>query len=268
MSRDMKKYWFVARSMWDEMLAYRLNFTMWRVRNVLQLLTVYFLWFSLIPVGSKFGGYDQSQMITYILGTSIVGAIVFSTRTGTIGDQINTGDLSNFLLRPFNIFLYWFSRDVGDKAMNITFSIIELGILFAILRPHLFFQSQIGLLLSAFISICLAILINFYFNLLLGFIGFWSSETWAPRFIFMTILNFFAGGFFPLDILPRPLFAIAQSLPFTYMLYSPIKIYLGQIPLLTIIQQITISFLWVCALYVVTKYVWLKGMRSYSAQGR
>lgn len=98
MSRDIKKYWFVARSMWDEMLTYRLNFTMWRVRNVLQLLTVYFLWFSLIPTSSKFGGYDQSQIITYILGTSIVGAIVFSTRTGTIGDQINNGDLSKSFL--------------------------------------------------------------------------------------------------------------------------------------------------------------------------
>lgn len=266
--KNFKKYVYVARAMWDEMLTYRLNFSMWRVRNVLQLLTVYFLWFALIPKGSSFGAYNQTQMLTYILGTAIVGAIVFSTRTGTIGDQINTGELSNFLLRPINIFAYWFARDVGDKAMNIAFSLGELTILFFILRPPLFVQTHIFLLLASLLSLILGIFIYFYFSLLLGFIGFWNSETWAPRFIFLTILSFFSGGFFPLDILPKPLYAIAVSLPFTYMVYSPIKIYLGQIPLLSIIGELTGSLLWASILYVVAKFVWLKGLKNYAAQGR
>lgn len=264
----MKKYWLVIKNMWDDILTYRLNFTVWRIRNVFQLLTIYFLWFALLPKNGQFGGYSQNLMLTYILGTSLLGSIVFSTQTGTIGDQINNGDLSNFLLRPINMFKYWFARDIGDKVMNISFSIVELSIIFLILRPPFFLQTNPLYIISAFIAIALSIFVYFYFSILLGFIGFWSSETWAPRFIFMTLLSFFAGGLFPLDILPRPLFAIATALPFTYMIYFPIKIYLGQISFISIIEGLSIAFLWVGIMYVVTKFIWLKGLQSYTAQGK
>lgn len=264
----MKKYLFIARAMWDEILTYRLNFSVWRMRNVLQLLTVYFLWYAILPSGKSLGGYSQQQMLTYILGTALIGAIVYSTRTGTVGDQINNGEMSNFLIKPMSMFLYWFSRDIGDKAMNIVFSIVEISLVFAVLRPPIFLQQNIFYIFASVIAIIFAILINFYFSLLLGFIGFWSSETWAPRFIFFTLLNFFAGGLFPLDILPKQIFAIIQLFPFTYMVYLPIKMYLGQVQILVIIQSLTLSFLWVAILYVATRFTWLRGLRSYSAQGR
>lgn len=172
----MNKYLQIAKLTWDETLVYRLNFTMWRVRVVLQILTLYFLWVSLIPSGTSLFGYNQSSMLTYILGTSIVGSIVLSSRSYVVGDEINNGNLSNFLLKPINYFLYWFARDVGDKAMNIIFSVVELAVLFAILKPPLFIQTEGLYILLAFVAIVLALIMYFLFNFLLGLIGFWSPE--------------------------------------------------------------------------------------------
>src|SRR3972149_7779379 len=149
----MNKYFRVAKLAWDETVVYRLNFVMWRMRAVLQILTLYFLWASLIPSGTTLFGYNQSQMLTYIIGTSLVSSIVLSSRSSAVGDEINSGNLSNFLLRPINYFLYWFARDTGDKAMNIAFSIVELTILFAILKPPLFIQAESVYLLLAFVAI-------------------------------------------------------------------------------------------------------------------
>lgn len=264
----MNKYFRVAKLTWDETLVYRLNFVMWRVRVVLQILTLYFLWVSLLPSGASIFGYNQSSILTYILGTSMVGSVVLSSRSYAVGDEINSGNLSNFLLRPINYFLYWFARDVGDKAMNIMFSVIELVVLFAILKPPFFIQTDSLYILLTFVAIVLALIMYFFFNFLLGLIGFWNPEVWAPRFIFIILLNFFAGGLFPLDILPKFIFSAFQLLPFTYLLYFPIKIYLGQLTIMEIFNGIMISLAWTILLFIVVRYIWRKGLLVYTAQGR
>ncbi|MBI2012459.1 ABC-2 family transporter protein, partial [Candidatus Curtissbacteria bacterium] len=131
----LKKYWLVAKNTWAETVTYRLNFVMWRLRVTLQLLTMFFLWQAILPRGQTLFGYDQSLMLTYILGTSLISAFVIASRSYSVGDEINQGNLSNFLIKPINYFLYHFSRDIGDKAMNISFSAVELSLLFLILRP-------------------------------------------------------------------------------------------------------------------------------------
>lgn len=264
----LSKYFLIARNTWDETLTYRLNFVMWRVRVVLGILTMYFLWSALLSPGGNILGYTRELMLTYILGTSLINSIVISSRSYEVGEQINSGDLSNFLLRPINYFAYWFTRDLGDKAMNIVFSAAELIILFLILAPPILIQSDIGLILLTFTSCMLALVMYFLLNFLLGLIGFWSPEVWAPRFIFFTILTFFSGGLFPLDILPKPLFSVLEFLPFPYLLFFPLKIYLGQLALVEIIRGTIISSVWIGLLFLIVKFVWAKGLRVYTAYGR
>lgn len=264
----MNKYFLVAKNTWDEVFTYRLNFVMWRIRVVLQLLTVYFLWFALIPPGKELFGYSQTLMLTYILGTFILTAVILSSRTQEIGENINSGNLSIFLIRPINYFLYWFAKDLGDKGMNIVFSIAEILILFTLLAPPFFVQTDTVYLLLTIFTVFLALLLNFFIGSLLGLIGFWSSEVWAPRFIFYILVSFFAGGLFPLDILPKSLFDVSLLLPFSYMLYFPLKIYLGQLSNSAIYSGILISFIWIILLYVLLKIVWSRGLKAYTAQGR
>lgn len=264
----MKKYWIVIKNTWHEMLIYRLNFTMWRLRVTLQLLTLYFFWFAITSQSTNIFGYSQKLMITYILGTSLISSIVLSSRTGEVGENINNGDLSIFLIRPVNYFLYWFARDIGDKAMNILFSIGELTIIFFILKPPWFLQPNVNFIILCILSSLLALFLYFLINLLLGFIGFWSPEVWGPRFIFYIIVTFFAGGLFPLDILPKPLFNFFQFLPFTYLMYFPIKIYLGQLSYPQIYTGLSICFVWIIIMYFIVQTVWIKGLKSYTAQGR
>ena len=264
----MKKYLRVVINTWDEIVTYRLNFVMWRVRTVVQLLTLYFLWISVIPQNGEIFGYTQSLMLTYILGTSLLGAIVFSTRSHEIGENISNGDLSIFLIRPINYFFYWVGRDIGDKLMNIAFSVVELAILFFLLRPPIFIQTDSMFIVLALIATLLAIVSYFLLGAILGMFGFWSSDVWAPRFILFITLSFFAGGLFPLDILPPFLSFLSQVLPFSYLLYFPLKVYLGQLPLISIHIGLLVSFAWTILLFFLLGFVWRKGLKAYTAVGR
>lgn len=264
----MSKFYIIAKITWDQTIAYRASFVMWRVRGVIQLLTIYFFWFAVLSPGKSLLGYNHSLMLTYILGTLLMESIVLSSRTYIVGEEINSGNLMNFLLKPINYFLYWFSVDMGDKAINICFSVVELILIFVILKPPLFIQTNLFYLFFFLISIITSLFLYFFINFLLGLIGFWSPEIWAPRFIFITVLGFFAGSFFPLDILPKTIFAIMKFLPFSYLLYFPLKIYLGQLSFYEIISGLLISFFWIFTIYFLMKYIWQKGLKSYTAYGK
>lgn len=264
----MKKYFLVIRNTWEEILTYRLNFTMWRVRTVLQLISLYFLWKAILPPGQQLGSYDQQTMLTYILGSQIVFSIVFSTRTHEIGENINNGDLSIFLVRPIKYFGYWIARDVGDKLMNILFSIVEIGILVFLLAPPLFIQTDPTMLFLTVCTVLLATILYFLISANLGLVGFWSPDVWAPRFVFFVAVSFFAGGLFPLDILPKPVFELFSLTPFPYVMYFPLKIYLGQLSMWEIYKGVGISLLWTILLVFILRFIFSKGLRLYTAVGR
>ncbi len=263
----MELYLRIAQNTWHETFAYRISFIIWRVRFVLQVLTLYVLWIAVIPKDGNLFGYSQSLMLTYIIGTSLIGTLVMSSKTVNIGSEINEGQLSSHLLKPVHYLVYYFVKDIGDKGINVVFAIGELLLLFIFLRPPLFFQTDLVIISLSIIATLLALLLYFFFSALMGLFGFWSNETWGPRFIFFQLLMFFSGGLFPLDILPKTFFELIAFLPFPYLMYFPLKIYLGQLAFPEVIKGIAIALVWIFVMYKITLFSWQKGLRVYTAQG-
>ncbi|MFZ5844840.1 MAG: ABC transporter permease [Patescibacteria group bacterium] len=264
----MRKYLQIIKGTWAEYMIYRLNFVLWRVRMVLQLLIVYFLWWAIFGERAEVFGYSQKAILTYVLLSSLVRTIVLATTTMEVGGVINRGDLSNFLIRPLNFFRYYLARDLADKALNLGFAALEVAILFWLLAPPIFLQTNLTMLLLALVTLILGAVLYFNFSLLLAFLGFWTPDVWAPRFLSFVIMEFFTGALFPLDILPRPLFVISQSLPFGYFIYFPLKVYLGQLSPGEIINGLAIGVFWVVGLWLLAQIVWQRGLRVYTAEGR
>lgn len=267
MTKQLGKYFRVAALTWEEMLTYRFNFAMWRVRGVLTILTRYYIWLAAIPVGMTLFGYSQKTILTYVIGTAILEAIVFSSRAAEIGDDINSGNLSQFLLRPMNYFGYWFSRDMGDKAMNIVFCAGEVLILYFLLRPPLFAQTDMLVVVAFLLAVILATILYFSFSVLLGMIGFWSPEIWAPRFIFIILVNALSGGLFPLTMMPPSLYRLFQLSPFPYLMFFPLNIYLGKVPREQILLGFVVCIFWIGVMYWFVLRAWKKGIKQYTAYG-
>lgn len=264
----MRKYWLIIRNTWDEALVYRLNFVLWRVRVVIRFLITYFLWFSIYSGGQLFFGYTREMMLTYVLMVYLVSNFVFATRTQDIGSEINEGKLTNYLLKPFNYFINLAARDMSDKILNFGCTVVELVAIFLILKPPFFFQINPVLILYALIAFIGSIIIYFCVSLLISFMGFWTTEVWATRFIFIILIDFLAGNFFPIDILPPIFFRMLLLTPLPYMYYFPVKIYLGQLTTNEIVQGFIVLIVWMWVLTKGVVMVWEKGLKVYSAEGR
>jgi ABC-2 type transport system permease protein len=182
--------------------------------------------------------------------------------------EINEGKLTNYLLRPVSYFKGLAARDLSDKLLNFAFTIFEVAILLLILRPPLLFQTNGGFLILAAIGFTGATILYFIISLLLSLIGFWTAEVWATRFIFLILLDFIAGNFFPIDILPQTLYQILLMTPFPYLFYFPVKLLLGGLENNQIVTGFIMLFFWLAVLSILLKWVWEKGLKVYSAEGR
>lgn len=271
----MGKYWQIIKNTWAEYSVYRLNFLVWRLRSFISFITIYFFWwalFSSTSAGGQFFGWQKNEILTYILGVAIVKSVILSSRTIDVGGEIDQGNLTNYLLKPLDFFKFWFSRDIADKILNIFFSLLEIIIFASFIKPEVFIQTNPLVFFGLFISLIFAAILYFYINFFLGIIAFWTPESWSgawgPRFVFTIILDFFAGTIFPLDLLPKTVFNLIQLTPFPYLIYFPLRIYLGKADPGQIGQGFIICLFWLAVWYFIVKKTWNAGIRLYGAEGR
>jgi ABC-2 type transport system permease protein len=263
----MRKYWFVFSIFWQEGLTQRASFYMERFRSLVVLLSFYYLWSTLLAQRPSFAGYDRSQMLTYVLGMNILRSLVFAGRMDEIAWEINHGRLSAYLLKPVNFAAYSFSRDLSEKSINFISAVFEVFVLCLIFHVKLRRPEHLSTIPLFFLSIAGAILINFFLSFIVGCWGFWTAESGGPRFCLDLFLEFTAGAFFPLDILPSYLQHILRGFPSPYLVFFPLHIFLEKMDSRLLVGGFAIQFLWIVLLGIAAKLVWERGMQAYAAEG-
>ncbi len=263
----MKKYWEFFRITWQELLVYRVSFCLWRIRTVLQLLLVYFIWWSIFQSQEEVFGYTTTTILTYILVGSLLRAIVLSTRVTDLIDSINSGSVVNFLIKPIGFIRYYMSKDAADKLFNICFFIVEASLLIFLLKPPITIQTNILTLMFFLVSIIGALIIYFNLNLIISLTAFWTENSWGPLFLMTILLESLGGGLFPIDILPRQLFNVLMFTPFPYLIYFPAKLYLGNMSHPELFFGFSVMIIWIIILSLLSRIILDAGFRHFSAAG-
>ncbi|MBI5358934.1 ABC-2 family transporter protein [Candidatus Amesbacteria bacterium] len=266
----MKKYLTVFQLSFQNEFTYRLNFILWRFRNILRILMTYFLWNSVFSQNKIAFGYTHEQMIAYVFLVLVVNTLVIAAPSNdNIGGEISNGDLSNYLLKPMNYLGYWLTRDWASKLLNILFAIGEIGILFIIFRPSLNFTNSAPILLLGIVACIMASLIYYQITKLAVMVSFWAPEnTWGLMFLFLVLFEILSGTLFPLSILPQIGLNLLRFTPFPYMVYFPIGILIDKFNMTEIIQILLFSSLWLILGYFLVNKMFRAGLKEYSANGR
>lgn len=265
----MSKFWAIFRISWENSLVYRLNFILWRFRTILQLLLIYFIWWTVFESsnGSEIFGYTKASILTYVMVAALLRAIILSSRAMDVGNQINDGSIVNFLVKPLNFIKYYLTRDLADKTLNTAFAIFEVTIFILILKPEIISQTDIFILFLTILAAIFAVIIYFCISLIVSMLAFWVESSWAFLFLMTIFLEGFGGGLFPIDILPKNIFNMLMLTPFPYLIYFPSKLYLGGLSNNEILFGFSIIFFWVIILWILMRWVLQMGLKAYTAFG-
>lgn len=263
----MGKYLKLLNISWQNGFVYRTSVYMWRIRQFLASLMSLTVWTVIFADNGSFAHYSRAEMITYIFLVAIFQNIILASVLNGLAQDIYSGKISYELLKPVNIYFYLGMQDVADKLKNFAFIVAESVALFFLFKPEvvipslLIFGSVVGLVL-------MAALLNFLISLLFGALGFWSPETWAPRFLFYMLLEFTAGRLFPLDILPKIIQQLVFLTPFPYLSFVQTQLFLGRVSANEIGMHFAILGGWLLFFAVIVKIIWSKGLKDYAATGQ
>lgn len=263
----MKKYWALIAVSWQNGLVYRASVFLWRFRQFLSTFFALTIWSTIYQHAQSPFGYSESQMLSYIFFTSVIQSLVVTTALNGLTNRIYSGELSILLVKPINLFKALAAEEVADKGKNVFFALIEAVILFLIFKPELLSLTILSTLV-ALIWVAGGVVLNFGITLLFGAIGFWSPESWGPRFLFFTFVNFLGGKYFPIDILPNIIQKIVWLTPFPFLSYAQTQALLGRLTPENMALGSLGLCLWIAILTLLVKKTWAKGLINYSASGQ
>jgi len=263
----VKKYLRAYGIALQQVLQRRSTLIMDRVGGVAIIISLYYFWTALLGEKTSFLGYSGAQMMTYILMMNVLRSFVFTGRGWELVGDISSGRISSYLVRPISYHGYSLALDLAQKTVHVTASFIEIGILIALVQVPVYWPQNPATWFYFAVAATLSSLIFFFLEFIVSSLAFWTSESGGPLFCFELFLQFAAGAFFPLDVLPAALQKALNFTPFPYMVFLPINIYLERVPASQVLSTLLIQGAWLAGFIWIANTVWEIGLQNYSAEG-
>jgi ABC-2 type transport system permease protein len=264
------KYLKIFRVSLIERFAYRGDFFLATILRFLPVMTTILLW-EAVFLGSgqsQIEGFTRRQMIAYLLLIHI--SRMFSSMPGLasgIARDIREGTLKKYLLQPLDMITYLVSYRAAHKTAYIVTSLLPYAMLFTLCSGYFDGFPDPLTMLGYVLSLSLAFLIGFFFEACLGMLGFWFLEVTSLLWVITTLNYFISGQMIPLDLMPPEVVFVLKSLPFHYLAYFPAMVFLGKIHGWELVQGLCIEVCWVAFFLLLTRILYRRGLRHYSAFG-
>jgi ABC-2 type transport system permease protein len=266
----MRRFWSIFKLVWIERMVYRVNCFLEILSGILSSLIIVFLWIAIYRYSGRdiVGGYSLGQMVTYLLGAGLINSFILTTAENReTSESIQDGTLSTLLIQPINPYGIWFVRDLGSKAFYFLLGLTGYMVVFFFFRQYLLFSTSFGHLFLFMLSLIFAALLQFFLFEALSLLAFWVENTYGIRFTMRVIMDVIAGAIVPLSFFPLILQKVFLALPFPFLIYLPMRIYLGKISLNAIGFELVKEGVWIMGLALLNLVIWKKGIRQYLAMG-
>jgi len=262
-----RKYLKVVSIVYQEGAQYRLNYVLSFLCVIFPLLAVVFLWRTIFQDIQVIAGFTVSMMVTYYVMVALLTDFVSPYMDIDITEDIREGTLSKHLLRPISYRWYQFFEKMGTQ---LGYSLVVLLVVagFILLFAVDFHFPTNPLYIALFlVSVGLSIILGTGLDYLFCLSAFWLEEDTGPNYVLNYLVPILMGALFPLALLPDFVYHVVRFLPFKYLLYFPINIFLERVTLSEIGYGILMQILWIGAVYLLGAWVWRRGCQKYTARG-
>lgn len=260
----MKKFLAEFRACWNLIIEYRVTVVIWMLTIVLPLIMMA-AWLSIAEKGPV-GSYDQNRFVAYYLAALVVRNMTGMWFIWEMESDMRLGSLSFRLLKPMDPIVHYLALALSSKPLRV----VILGpacIVAALAFPWLNWVADPVLLLLFLLSLFGALAILFFMQYTIGLSGFWITRSLSVNDAWFFMYSLASGYLVPLDLFPAVVRDILMFLPFRYTLSFPVELMMGTLSAGSALQGITMQWLWAGALCALTRWVWRRGLRRYSAVG-
>ncbi len=217
--------------------------------------------------GDTLFGFTYAQMLGYVVVANIVSRLVRTGFEYDLNDDIRTGGLDRFLVKPMDYFAFRLSQFAGAKAAETAFMGLCLAAALVVLSGLAGFAAGAAGVLGFVAALVLAFALNFLVFWCIGLLGFWLTEIGflfeAARIVIITA----SGGVFPLSVFGPRAESLLEALPFRFTIQFPTEVLCGRVAGAELAWGLAAAAAWCLALLALARSLWAAGLRRFVAVG-
>jgi ABC-2 type transport system permease protein len=247
-------------------LAFRLRYYTGIVTYFIYVSIYYFIWKSIYEHSTSIEGFDFAHLLTYIGVGWIVRSFYFNNIDQDLAYQVIEGRLAMDLIKPVNIQLMYVARAAGESVFRLALLTVPTTVLlFWVfpLRPPASLGHAGAFLLSVVMSFLIVAAINFAVGTfalrLQSILGLMRAKFF--------LLELFSGLLLPMTFFPHAVQNVLAVMPFEYISYVPMLIYLGKLNGAGVARAIGMQLLWIAILLAIGDGLWRWSTRKVIIQG-
>ncbi len=269
--RFFRTYIPFSRAGIQEAVVYRANFICFLIGEIMSAFIMYFVWKAVfLSSGSKtFMGFTMEDMVVYLFITFLTGYMTYSDGAFAVGEEIVDGSIAARMIRPCSFEMCFLFQELGNRLISVSMIFVPMVAGVEIYRYITCGELRFNIVyfLLYIVSLLIAYMISFYFNVCYGFMAFFFKNLWGTTLIKETLVSFLSGAVVPLAFLPSGLAAVLNFLPFASLSYTPVMIYMGMYTYPQIAMRLGLQLFWMVVMFGVSKLIWRSAVKRLAVQG-
>ena len=263
----MKKYIEIMKMSWKEILAYRFEVFGQAVVSFFRVLLAFVLWKAIFGIRTEVSGYSFSMMLTYyILVTLLISLEKSNEVSHMLSHEIRNGQYTKYITKPVSSMGNYFSLIFPRVSYVFVFNFLSTIVWIIIFKGYFVLPQNIGICILALIIFLMGLiflaLLNYFFMIL----SFWIKDVTVFFMLKNHLIEFTAGALIPLSLLPSGIVFMFKYLPFYYIYYYPISLYLNEATK-NISTAILVLGLWSALLFIVNIILYDVAKKAYDGVG-
>lgn len=209
---------------------------------------------------------SRADAITYVwLGQAFLAMFPWNV-DGDLRMMIRSGNVAHDLLRPLDMYNFWFSRILAMRTAPVILRAAPMflvaGLFFGMQQPPSWTSLGLWVLsMAGMLALSCAITALLTLSLL------WTISGEGITRIAPAVVSLLSGMLIPIPLMPKWAQPIVLALPFRGVCDTPFRIYTGNMGLEEAIPAILQQFVWAAVLIALGRLVLARGLRRLVVQG-
>ena len=227
-----------------------------------------FVWRAVYSGHPMVAGLTLEQMLTYFGTVAVISSLIMDFADWNLSMLVSTGRFLTFALRPVHHRFFALSQKIGHRSLGLVFEVLPLWLIFTLVFRIRLLPAAAGWALA---SLALGFLMMFLVNYSVGILSFWLTRTDGVRALFRLFRDIMAGSLLPLSLFPLPIQKVMFFLPFQFISYVPVRVFLGRyelagmspaLPVIVGVQAVAVMVMW-----MLSGLLFRLGVRRYTGVG-
>jgi len=265
-ARLLRTYGEFVRVGFVNTLAYRLRYYTGIVTYFIYVSVYYFIWKAIFAHSARIEGFDFSQILTYIAVGWVIRSFYFNNIDQDMAQQVMEGKLAMDLIKPVNTQSMYVAQAFGEALFRLLLLTAPAAVVLLLVYP-LRRPASLAHFAGFFTSVVLSFFIVAGINFAVGTLAIRLKSILGLLRAKYFLLELFSGLLLPISFFPHAAQRLLAAMPFQYISYVPVLIYLGKINGAGIWTALGVQLFWVIALLLVGDMMWRWSSRKITIQG-